>query len=442
MSFRILFYPIIFRTQSNFVSAFALKIALTLLCSSTYSNKLRYLFTLLSDENEVLVQSRFELFLEHILAIPKYFEPNSIFSYNEDFQTSIFNFSTLNYLQQFIEVLTNFEHQAELTSWLIVYHRLADAELVTHKITCSSCRISPFNGFRYKCKQCSNYNLCQNCFWIGKSSNGHDANKHHCKEYLFDTSKNLSRTLRNSFRNSFRCFPQKQVDILPDVNKNNLTKKRLNLSNIISSPKSQKSLTPTYDYVIQDLSPVTINLSSYNLNQNEEHNLISHYLYLLKNNQSNSNQDSLNEIRDITSYEQTIDKLETKNRELMRRIAELKKKNLKSEINSHDPQNSDFFQQLVSLRRKKEDLEVHLNSLSNKRKALVQQLECLMKELNTPEALKDYPVNTIGLGLGSKPNSPIATNKMAAQNLIQQLSACQISDHELVRNHLSLNGSF
>uniref|UniRef100_A0A7S1HW37 ZZ-type domain-containing protein n=1 Tax=Eutreptiella gymnastica TaxID=73025 RepID=A0A7S1HW37_9EUGL len=35
----------------------------------------------------------------------------------------------------------------------------------THKgITCDGCAISPLQGFRYKCKNCVNHDLCESCY--------------------------------------------------------------------------------------------------------------------------------------------------------------------------------------------------------------------------------------------------------------------------------------
>lgn len=37
-------------------------------------------------------------------------------------------------------------------------------------------------GFRYRCQQCHNYQLCQECFWKGLASGSH-SNQHQMKEY-------------------------------------------------------------------------------------------------------------------------------------------------------------------------------------------------------------------------------------------------------------------
>lgn len=37
-------------------------------------------------------------------------------------------------------------------------------------------------GFRYRCQQCHDYQLCQDCFWRGHAGGSH-SNQHQMKEY-------------------------------------------------------------------------------------------------------------------------------------------------------------------------------------------------------------------------------------------------------------------
>ena len=52
-------------------------------------------------------------------------------------------------------------------SWLLVLHRIANAENSRHHVTCGSCGRQNFRGLRYKSER-ANYHLCQSCFWRGK----------------------------------------------------------------------------------------------------------------------------------------------------------------------------------------------------------------------------------------------------------------------------------
>ena len=55
---------------------------------------------------------------------------------------------------------------------------------VFHPLQCEACHRESFTGFRYKCQRCYNYNLCQDCFWRGRTSGNH-SNDHDVKEYSF-----------------------------------------------------------------------------------------------------------------------------------------------------------------------------------------------------------------------------------------------------------------
>jgi hypothetical protein len=71
--------------------------------------------------------------------------------------------------------------------------------IVIHRVKCSACQRPSFSGFRYKCQQCTNrtYQLCQDCFWRGRSSHQH-LSTHEMKEYTYFISPN------KDFRHSIR----------------------------------------------------------------------------------------------------------------------------------------------------------------------------------------------------------------------------------------------
>ena len=53
---------------------------------------------------------------------------------------------------------------------------------VFHPVECSYCHSESMLGFRYRCQQCHNYQLCQDCFWRGHAGGSH-SNQHQMKEY-------------------------------------------------------------------------------------------------------------------------------------------------------------------------------------------------------------------------------------------------------------------
>ena len=97
--------------------------------------------------------------------------------------------------------------------WLPVLHRLAAAELAKHNTKCKVCRAYPIIGFRYHCLKCFNFDLCHDCFFVGKTTKGHKS-EHPMQEYCTSTGtsvnlKNLGQAFRNSFRTK-KYFKKKQ----------------------------------------------------------------------------------------------------------------------------------------------------------------------------------------------------------------------------------------
>jgi dystrophin len=79
---------------------------------------------------------------------------------------------------------------------------MAAAEMMEHDIKCSVCRSPTIIGFRYKCLQCTNFNMCQECYWSGKTAKDHDRTRHFMEEYCITPDERglFFRTLGNRGR--------------------------------------------------------------------------------------------------------------------------------------------------------------------------------------------------------------------------------------------------
>merc|ERR1711879_54310 len=60
-----------------------------------------------------------------------------------------------------------FHGQPQWLIWTNVYFNLGRTEGLCHNITCSICQ-NYITGFRYRSMKSFNYNICQNCFLVGK----------------------------------------------------------------------------------------------------------------------------------------------------------------------------------------------------------------------------------------------------------------------------------
>lgn len=142
-------------------------------------------------------------------------------------ENELFSLETKVTVNDFISVLVS-EPGPPCLVWLPLLHRLASVECVVHPTICSSCHKENFSGFRYRCQRCHGYQLCQDCFWHGRISLGHQ-NDHEVKEY--SSYKSPSKQIGHSLRKSFRCVPDKPTQALPRFPEQ--PEKTLNLSHIV-----------------------------------------------------------------------------------------------------------------------------------------------------------------------------------------------------------------
>uniref|UniRef100_S4RI27 ZZ-type domain-containing protein n=1 Tax=Petromyzon marinus TaxID=7757 RepID=S4RI27_PETMA len=57
--------------------------------------------------------------------------------------------------------------------WLPVLHRVAASETAKHQAKCNICKECPIVGFRYRSLKHFNYDICQSCFFSGRTAKGH-----------------------------------------------------------------------------------------------------------------------------------------------------------------------------------------------------------------------------------------------------------------------------
>ncbi|XP_070700476.1 dystrobrevin alpha isoform X2 [Pempheris klunzingeri] len=442
------------------ISVFVVKATLATICGGKILDKLRYIFSQISDSTGIMVQSQFDQFLREVLKLPMAVFEGPSFGYTEQAARTCFAQQKKVSLNTFLDTLMS-DPPPQCLVWLPLMHRLANVENVFHPVECSYCHTESMMGFRYRCQRCHNYQLCQDCFWRGHASGSH-SNQHQMKEYT--SWKSPAKKLSHALSKSLSCASSREPlhPMFPEM-----PEKPLNLAHIVPP----RPVNITNDYSLSHSMPTSGNpystknknndveqrkpltgaaphlLRGRGLNYNldvadrlaDEHALIGLYVNLLQNNpkicllESSNHQDEEHSL--IARYaarlaadaaaqqqrvptdlpcsldankqqRQLIAELESKNREILQEIQRLR---LQHEEASQPPpdkgqQNPTLLAELRLLRQRKDELEQRMSTLQESRRELMVQLEQLMMLLKLEEERKQATQ-----GPGSPRSSPSHT---------------------------------
>ncbi|EAX01323.1 DTNA isoform 18 [Pan troglodytes] len=428
------------------ISVFAVKMALATLCGGKIMDKLRYIFSMISDSSGVMVYGRYDQFLREVLKLPTAVFEGPSFGYTEQSARSCFSQQKKVTLNGFLDTLMS-DPPPQCLVWLPLLHRLANVENVFHPVECSYCHSESMMGFRYRCQQCHNYQLCQDCFWRGHAGGSH-SNQHQMKEYT--SWKSPAKKLTNALSKSLSCASSREPlhPMFPDQ-----PEKPLNLAHIVP-PRPVTSMNDTlFSHSVPSSGSPFITRSSppkdseveqnkllaraapaflkgkgiqYSLNVADrladEHVLIGLYVNMLRNNPScmlESSNRLDEEHRLIARYaarlaaessssqppqqrsapdisftidankqqRQLIAELENKNREILQEIQRLRLEHEQASQPTPEKaqQNPTLLAELRLLRQRKDELEQRMSALQESRRELMVQLEGLMKLLKEEE---------------------------------------------------------
>ncbi|NXC71139.1 DTNA protein, partial [Balaeniceps rex] len=459
------------------ISVFAVKMALATLCGGKIMDKLRYIFSMISDSSGVMVYGRYDMFLREVLKLPTAVFEGPSFGYTEQSAKSCFSQQQKKVtLNTFLDTLMS-DPPPQCLVWLPLLHRLANVENVFHPVECSYCHSESMMGFRYRCQQCHNYQLCQDCFWRGHASGSH-SNQHQMKEYT--SWKSPAKKLTNALSKSLSCASSREPlhPMFPDQ-----PEKPLNLAHIVP-PRPVTSMNDTlFSHSVPSGSPfanrsspsknteveqskllaraapaflkgkglqysldvadrladehVLIGLYVNMLQSNparvldsasrldEEHKLIARYAARLAAETSSSQQGQQRGASDISftidankQQRQLIAELENKNREILQEIQRLRLEHEQASQPTPEKaqQNPTLLAELRLLRQRKDELEQRMSALQESRRELMVQLESLMKLLKTQ-------------GAGSPRSSPSHTISRPIPMPIRSASACSTPTH-------------
>ncbi|XP_064304486.1 dystrobrevin beta isoform X5 [Phalacrocorax carbo] len=371
---------------------------LATMCGGKILDKLRYIFSQISDSNGLMIFTKFDQFLKEVLKLPTAVFEGPSFGYTEHSVRTCFPQQKKIMLNMFLDTLMA-DPPPQCLVWLPLMHRLAHVENVFHPVECSYCRCESMMGFRYRCQQCHNYQLCQNCFWRGHA-NGPHSNQHQMKEH--SSWKSPAKKLSHAISKSLGCVPSREPPrpVFPEQ-----PEKPLDLAHIVPP----RPLTNMNDTMVTHMSSGAPTPTKSVLDSpgrlDEEHRLIARYAARLAAEAGNAPRPptDLGFSFDANKQQrQLIAELENKNREILQEIQRLRLEHEQASQPTPEKaqQNPTLLAELRLLRQRKDELEQRMSALQESRRELMVQLEGLMKLLKAQAAGSAHSSPTHG---GSRP---------------------------------------
>ncbi|XP_072782308.1 dystrobrevin beta isoform X3 [Taeniopygia guttata] len=365
------------------LTVFSVKAMLATMCGGKILDKLRYIFSQISDSNGLMVFPKFEQFLREVLKLPTAVFEGPSFGYTEHSVRTCFPQQKKVMLNMFLDTLMA-DPPPQCLVWLPLMHRLAHVENVFHPVECSYCHCESMMGFRYRCQQCHNYQLCQSCFWRGHASGPH-SNQHQMKEH--SSWKSPAKKLSHAISKSLGCVPSRDPPrpLFPEQPERPLDLAHIvpprpvsNMNEAMVTHASSGAPTPTKSALD---SPGRLD---------EEHRLIARYAARLAAEAGNAPRpgpDLPFSFDANRQQRQLIAELENKNREILQEIQRLRLEHEQASQPTPEKaqQNPTLLAELRLLRQRKDELEQRMSALQESRRELMVQLEGLMKLLKEEE---------------------------------------------------------
>ncbi|KAG1936101.1 utrophin [Pimephales promelas] len=207
--------------RSGKIRVLSMKIGLLSLCKGHLEEKYKCLFNQVSSAGDTCDQRQLGLLLHDVIQIPRQLGEVAAFggSNIEPSVRSCFQ-HVPNKVEleprQFVDWM-RLEPQSMV--WLPVLHRVAAAETAKHQAKCNICKEFPIVGFRYRSLKHFNYDVCQSCFFSGRTAKGHKLN-YPMVEYCTPTTsgedmRDFTKVLKNKFRSKKYFAKHPRLGYLP-----------------------------------------------------------------------------------------------------------------------------------------------------------------------------------------------------------------------------------
>ncbi|KAM9317369.1 utrophin [Gastrophryne carolinensis] len=423
----------------------SLKIGLMSLSKGLLEEKYRYLFKEVSGAADTCDQKQLGLLLHDAIQIPRQLGEVAAFggSNIEPSVRSCFqhaqNKPEIN-VKQFIEWM-RLEPQSMV--WLPVLHRVAAAETAKHQAKCNICKECPIVGFRYRSLKHFNYDVCQSCFFSGRTAKGHKLH-HPMVEYCTPTTsgedvRDFTKVLKNKFRSKKYFDKHPRLGYLPvqTVLEGDNMETPITLISMwpdqfdpLQSPElfddDTHSRIEQYASRLAQMERTNGSLftdsSSATGSIDDEHALIQQYCHTLGGESSLGQPQSPAQILKLVEREERgeleriIADLEEEQRNLKVEYEQLKAQHLRRGPSppssppdslaslQHTSEDAELIAEAKLLRQHKGRLEARMQILEDHNKQLESQLQRLRQLLEQPDL--EPPVNGVSVSVLAQPPAP------------------------------------
>ncbi|XP_073730912.1 utrophin isoform X3 [Misgurnus anguillicaudatus] len=207
--------------RSGKIRVLSMKIGLLSLCKGHLEEKYKCLFNQVSSAGGTCDQRQLGLLLHDVIQIPRQLGEVAAFggSNIEPSVRSCFQHGTNKVELEPGHFVDWMRLEPQSMVWLPVLHRVAAAETAKHQAKCNICKEFPIVGFRYRSLKHFNYDVCQSCFFSGRTAKGHKLN-YPMVEYCTPTTsgedmRDFTKVLKNKFRSKKYFAKHPRLGYLP-----------------------------------------------------------------------------------------------------------------------------------------------------------------------------------------------------------------------------------
>uniref|UniRef100_A0A3P9HA80 ZZ-type domain-containing protein n=1 Tax=Oryzias latipes TaxID=8090 RepID=A0A3P9HA80_ORYLA len=401
--------------RSGKIRTLSMKIGLLSLSKGHLEEKYKHLFSQVASAGGTCDQRQLGLLLHEAIQIPRQLGEVAAFG-GSNIEPSVR--SCFQHVNNKVEIdprqFVDWMHlEPQSMVWLPVLHRVAAAETAKHQAKCNICKECPIVGFRYRSLKHFNYDVCQSCFFSGRTAKGHKLN-HPMVEYCTPTTsgedmRDFTKVLKNKFRSKKYFTKHPRLGYLPVQTV--LEGDNMETSDMMKKPKMFITFLLNKTYLLNiflDLfsrlaqmersnGSLPTDSSSATGSMDDEHALIIQYCQTLggegsQNSQPQSPAQILQAVEkeERGELEKIIARLEEEQRTLQREYELLKEQHGQrgaptgslSEASSAHPDEADLLAEAKLLRQHKGRLEARMHILEDHNKQLESQLHRLRQLLH------------------------------------------------------------